>query len=408
MSVSIAQAVVRICAALAAFGSGVVALSQPVLAPETASAPSRPDIGFGLQPGGVLSNAGVVQAIGGVEVDPPETTRGAGGADLERVFEARCRAVVFIGAARGTGKDQKIATGTGSIVHSEGYVLTAAHVVAGANELAVGIFPNCRPGTTPDLFKARLYRLDEVADLALLKLESMPASGVAVMPLGRLPDVRTGSGVVIIGHPRNLLMSMSQGVVSAIRPDYPFGEQRRATVVQTDGALNPGNSGGPMMTQNGELIGVNSFILGSASAGLNFAVSVDDVRAMFNRKQDRVLSVASSQGQPAKVESPPNQECKPKVLKEWTENGEKKKLLDVGCTGKGNMQLVEPEDPGVRAYVLWDRNGDGKSDAKFYLNRQGKPETSDWDDDFDGTYEYRAEHADGTWDPTTKTRVAGR
>ncbi len=398
MSGSLVRAVVRVAVVLAAMGTGALVLAQPILAPETASAPSRPDTGLDLHPGGILTNVSVVQAIGGVEVDPPEATRGAGGADLERVFEARCRSVVTVATTSGSG--------TGSIVHPDGYVLTNAHVVAGANELAVGIFPNCRPGTQPDMFKARLFRVDEVADLALLKLESMPASRVDVMPLGRLSDVRPGSGVVIIGHPRNLLMSMSQGVVSAIRPNYEWA-QRRATVVQTDGAINPGNSGGPMMTQAGDLIGVNSFKR-TDGTGLNFAVSVDDVRAMFNRKQDRFLSAASPQGQSAKAESPPSQECKPKVLKEWTENGEKRKLVDLECTGKGNLLHVEPGDPGMRAYVLWDRNGDGKADAKFYLNRQGKPETSDWDDDFDGTYEYRAEHADGDWEPTTKKRVAGR
>jgi hypothetical protein len=68
--------------------------------------------------------------------------------------------------------------------------------------------------------------------------------------------------------------------------------------------------------------------------------------------------------------------------------------------------LVIPEDRSRRAMLLWDRNGDNKADVRFFLDGRGQPEYSEWDDDFDGAYEYRAEHEGGEWEPKSKARVA--
>jgi len=339
---------VRLMGACLAVSCASWAAAQPMAVPANAMAPANPAAPFRLAPGGgALSNPGVLGKLAEVEADPPVTTRGDP-SGLERVFESRCRSVVFIVAAQGEGKDQKIGTGTGAIVTQDGHVLTAAHVIAGADEVGVGVFPDCKPGTKPDLFKASVFRVDEVADLALLKLDTRPKN-MNIMPLGNLSPVRTGSQVVIIGHPRGLLMSMSTGIVSAVRPNFTFSSKdsppQRATVIQTDGALNPGNSGGPMMTPRGELIGVNSFILGNASAGLNFAVSVNDVRAMLSRNSDRLAQRPTPVAAAPAVVKPPAKEtkaCEPKVLREWEDAGATKRFLDIGCTGKGNAILTMP------------------------------------------------------------------
>lgn len=390
------------------------AAAQPIAAPSDARTPANQAAPFKLAPGGgALANPGVLSKLAEVEADPPVTTRGDP-AGLERVFEARCRSVVFIVAAQGEGKEQKIGTGTGAIVTQDGHVLTAAHVIAGADEVGVGVFPDCKPGTKPDLYKASVFRVDEVADLALLKLDTRPRN-MSIMPLGSLSPVRTGSQVVIIGHPRGLLMSMSTGIVSAVRPNFTFSPKdsppQRATVIQTDGALNPGNSGGPMMTPRGDLIGVNSFILGNASAGLNFAVSVNDVRAMLTRNSDRMAQRATPAVAPSAAEPPPAKEtkaCEPKVLKEWDDAGAKKRSLDIGCTGKANAILIVPGPGGGKPTLQVDRNGDGRGDVIYYLNAEGNPEASEWDDDYDGTVDFRSEHANGNWQPQSKTRVAGK
>ena len=96
------------------------------------------------------------------------------------------------------------------------------------------------------------------------------------------------------------------------------------------------------------------------------------------------------------------------MLKEWVDRGMKYAQLDLTCAGRANGLLVTPDDPGKRPMLLWDRNGDGKADVRFYLDRSNRPEYSEWDGDFDGVFEYRAAHEDGEWEPKSKTRVASR
>lgn len=372
-------------------------------APPQAVSPLSADPPLALEPGGALADVGLMSRLAAVEADPPPRSRGASSVDLEKLFASRCRAVVYIATEDGSG--------TGSIVSAEGYVLTAAHVVSGARKIGVGVFPHCSPGVQPDVYAASVVRIDEVTDLALLRI-NRPRNSLTVMPFGELGSVRTGSGVVMIGHPKGLLLSMSQGVVSAVRPDFTFSNQgepeQRATVIQTDGALNSGNSGGPMMNQAGELIGVNSFILGEQSAGLNFAIAVTEVGPFLRRREDRLLTTHSTRPDAKPEPSREDAACKPKVLREWREAGATERLLDIGCAGKPNARLTIPDAPSKRPVLLWDRNGDGQADVRYYLSRTGDPEWSEWDDDFDGNYDFRAEHRGGGWDPTSKTRIATR
>jgi S1-C subfamily serine protease len=400
--------------------------AQGLAAPPSAGAAVNADVPFAGRPSGVLASPGVARRIGSFELGSAPATRALSGPSLEQLFAERCRSVVLVVAVSGSGKDEKVGTGTGSIVSPQGHVLTAAHVIAGAEQVGVGVFPNCSPGTKPQPFAVKVVKVDELADLALLRLERLPPE-MSVMPLGDLAAVRTGSPVVMIGHPRGLLMSMSQGVVSAIRPNFKWSPQgshdMEATVIQTDGAINPGNSGGPMMTTSGHLIGVNSFIRGQASAGLNFAVSVDDVRTFFTRSSNRLApapaqaAAAGGTGQAAGGgtgtggaggSAGGGGNCKPRVLKEWKEDGATRRSIDLDCSGRANGLLVIPDNPGQRAALLWDRNGDNKADVRFFLTRSMQPEYSEWDDDFDGSYEWGAEHEGGDWEPKTKTRLASR
>jgi S1-C subfamily serine protease len=379
------------------------ASAQQIAAPSDARNASDATIRFPIQPGGVLADAALVRRLGEFELDPPVVSRGTNaGSRLEALFASRCRAVVLVAAQSGKGEREQSGTGTGSVIDSFGFVLTAAHVVAGADKVAIGVFPNCEPGTQPQVYAASVVRVDEIADLALLRFDRTPKD-LTTIPLGQLGAVRPGSSVVIIGHPRGLLMSMSQGVVSAIRPDFVFSNenapQQKATVIQTDGALNPGNSGGPMMSADGSLIGVNSFIY-RTSPGLNFAIAVSDVRTFLGRGESRRFPRQDVKAKP--------EECKPKTLKEWREDDGEQALLDIGCAGKANARLIVPDDVRRRATLLWDRNGDGNADARYYLDRNFRPEYSEWDDDYDGKYDYRAEHEGGDWEPKEKTRMARR
>jgi len=379
-------------------------LSAPAHAKSATGAPS---VGIGM-PRGLMADAEVGQRLLRAEADPP-TTRGGGGVALERLFAARCRSVVFIVHKVTRGGETGYATGTGSIITIDGHVLTADHVVEGADEVAVGVFPSCKPGAQPEYFPARVVKRKQSADLAILQLTKMP-SDISVMPLGQLDDVRTGSSVVIIGHPQGLLMSMSQGVVSAIRPDQPWRApetvNRRATVIQTDGALNPGNSGGPMMSSDGNLIGVNSFIRSNnaSSAGLNFAVAVSEVRSFIAGPAQPAPTAAPAPA--AREPETSGASCKARKLKEWNEDGVDYTLLDTTCNGKANAKLAVPQDSSKRPYLLLDRNGDGKADVRIILTRAGDPDYSEWDDDYDGKYDFRGDHDKGNWTPSRKTRLS--
>lgn len=379
-------------------------------APTKARTPAAQSQSLALPPSdaltGPLTDSDVGRQILQVEVDSPVSGRGAGGAAMEQLFAARCRSVVFIASRHAqAGDPSALNTGTGSIVSADGLVLTAAHVVDGNQTVAVGVFPSCQPGAQPELFPARVVRTDPRTDLALLRLLKKPAE-LVVMPLGRLDEIRTGSNVVMIGHPRNLLMSMSLGLVSAVRPDFNFSAPRqpprRATVIQTDGALNPGNSGGPMMSTAGHLVGVNSFILGQTSAGLNFAVSVTDVRAFLASPTQAPDAAARPPAPPA---SKAGRACVAKTLKEWREGAARYKLLDLNCKGKGTAILMTPDDRSQLGLLSIDRNGDSQVDVRFHLNAAGNPVGSEWDDDFDGVFDFRGKHLHGEWEPASKIRL---
>lgn len=196
--------------------AGELTLEAPPNARKASASAQIPGLPTADALAGPMSNPVIGKTLMHAEADPPEITRGGGSAGLEQLFAARCRSVVLVANVKGQGKDAKLAgTGTGSIVTMDGYILTASHVIEGGDSVMVGIFPSCKPGAQPEFFATRVVRNNPIADLALLQLKTLP-SDIAVMPLGSLDEVRTGSSVVIIGHPQQLLMSLSQGTVSAI------------------------------------------------------------------------------------------------------------------------------------------------------------------------------------------------
>jgi S1-C subfamily serine protease len=138
---------------------------------------------------------------------------------------------------------------------------------------------------------------DPSRDLALLVIQGVPDS-VRPIPSGTIDAVRPGDDVVVIGHPLGLLWSITTGIVSGIRSNYQISDSAvESTVVQTQTPVNPGNSGGPLLTSDGHLIGV---IFGSptvsasrqnpgtdvrvAAPGLNFAIGVNEVQAFISRR----------------------------------------------------------------------------------------------------------------------------
>lgn len=172
------------------------------------------------------------------------------------------------GAGRGQGQPrerQSQSMGSGFIVESNGYVLTNAHVVANATEIMVKL-------ADKRSFKARVIGSDARTDVALLKIE---ATGLPRVTIGDVDKLKVGEWVMAIGAPFGLENTVTAGIVSAKGRNLP--DENFVPFIQTDAAVNPGNSGGPLFNLSGEVIGINSQIYSRSGGymGLSFAIPID-------------------------------------------------------------------------------------------------------------------------------------
>lgn len=177
---------------------------------------------------------------------------------------------LLFGYAR-TPKDQ-VGMGSGVIISEDGYIVTNNHVIEGADEIEVTTYDN-------QLFKAKLVGRDPATDIALLKVET--TTPLPNIPMGNSDDLRLGEWVLAIGSPYDLRSTITAGIVSAkgrSLPNYD-GKFRVESFIQTDAAVNPGNSGGALVNANGELVGINTSIvsLTGSYTGYSFAVPVSIV-----------------------------------------------------------------------------------------------------------------------------------
>src|SRR6516164_7451177 len=154
--------------------------------------------------------------------------------------------------------------GSGFMLSPDGYVMTNAHVVEGADEVTVTL-------TDKREFKAKIIGADQRTDVALLKIE---AAGLPFVKVGDVNRMKVGEWVIAIGSPFGLESTVTAGIVSAKQRET--GDYLQ--LLQTDVAINPGNSGGPLINMRGEVVGVNSQILSPSgtSAGISLAIPIDE------------------------------------------------------------------------------------------------------------------------------------
>jgi serine protease Do len=157
--------------------------------------------------------------------------------------------------------------GSGFIISPDGYVLTNHHVVEGADEVTVKL-------SDRRSFKAKVVGSDEAYDVALLKIN---ATSLPSLRLGDSNTLKPGQWVVAIGSPFGLDHSVTAGVVSATSRMNPFANQQYVQFIQTDVAINQGNSGGPLLNTRGEVVGINSQIFSASGGymGISFAIPID-------------------------------------------------------------------------------------------------------------------------------------
>jgi serine protease Do len=175
--------------------------------------------------------------------------------------------------------------GSGVIVDPDGYIITNAHVVEGAQRIRVTLNRPLASSTSATgagklTFDAKLIGEHEDSDLALLKID---ASGLPFLPVDPTRAVRQGELVIALGSPEGLENSVTMGVVSAVaRQADP---DRAMVYIQTDAPINRGNSGGPLVDTDGYLVGINTFIFSSSggSEGLGFAIPAKAVKFVYER-----------------------------------------------------------------------------------------------------------------------------
>ena len=179
-------------------------------------------------------------------------------------------------------KQKVYSVGSGFIINQDGYILTNAHVVRGADQLKVTL-------TSGEEYEGKLLGLDDASDLAVVKIE---AEKLLSLVLGNSDDLIIGEWAIAIGNPFGYLLddpnpSVTVGVISALNRDIKRERgqvQIYRKMIQTDAAINPGNSGGPLVNAYGEAIGINTFIFTTSrgSEGVGSAIPINRARVLLS------------------------------------------------------------------------------------------------------------------------------
>jgi len=172
------------------------------------------------------------------------------------------------------------ALGSGFVIDRQGHILTNAHVVVGARTVRVGFASSTGLDST---YRARVLGVDKATDIAVLQPENVPARALDPLPLGSVKDVRVGDSVVAIGNPLGEERTITSGIISAVNRTISSLEPNRPIngALQTDAAINHGNSGGPLIAADGRVIGITSQILSDGSGpnagniGIGFAIPIN-------------------------------------------------------------------------------------------------------------------------------------
>jgi S1-C subfamily serine protease len=280
--------------------------------------------------------------------------------------------------------------GSGSYVSSD-KILTNWHVIKGSQSVGIFFKPQIE-GDKPSensLLVARVVKIDPTLDLALLQL-SNPPQNLQPIKLASESDIQIGADVHAIGHPSGKAWTYTKGIISQYRKGFEWKTEEgahKASVIQTQTPINPGNSGGPLITDDGKLIGVNSFK--SAGEGLNFAVSIVDVNAFLQTVGVQQIKRPST--------------CQTVKIYDGRDSQNVARLVqfDTNCDGKADYSFVTPDSTAKPISAHIDSNFDGRTDISVEdRNRDGRWDISFHDLDFDGLVDAVGYHPDGKMTPS--------
>lgn len=292
--------------------------------------------------------------------------------------------------------------GTGSLLREDGLILTNWHVIEGYKRVKIAFMPQKRGKLTEEsLHDAGVIKVDEVSDLALLMMDNEPKN-VEPLKLGTTDELEIGQDVHAIGHPKGEFWTYTKGYVSQMRPDYEWqqpeeeGTHRAGLVIQTQTPINPGNSGGPLLTDDGVIVGVNSFVLSEAE-GLNYAISSDDVRSFMLRDGNRVQKIKKTKEKELSemlglnvthIENKDIDEDGKEdlvIVIDQDKNG-KTDVIIIESGEDGGLKIIKDEnEDGNKDEVIVDSNNNGVPDLHiYYTDGDDEPDIIGYDDDEDG------------------------
>jgi S1-C subfamily serine protease len=301
------------------------------------------------------------------------------------LFRQAAPAVVLILAKGGFG--------SGSLLQGN-VIVTNFHVVDHNREVTV-VFKPADPSGTPtqdEVVKGDVVKVDVQRDLALVRPRSLPNHSVLPLEVSS-QDIEVGEDVRAIGHPKGEEWSYTKGIVSSVRPNYEWsagpGESHRATVIQTQTPINLGNSGGPLLTDDGKIVGVNSFIKKGAE-GLNFAVAANEIRSLLKNPANGMEALNACNQ--AKIIFEGRNQANTASIRQ----------ISVQCDETADITVVSPDDKQKPVFALVDLKHHGKPEGiVFDLHRTGKWNTSVWDPQFDDTFPLKGVHPTGELMPNS-------
>ena len=301
----------------------------------------------------------------------------------------------------------KESLGAGFLVDSSGVILTNWHVTNGTKEIFVWPLPKDGAVETEVLFKdidpyfGSVIAENKTQDLALIKVSGLDPSA-KVVDLGSNEDVGIGDTVYAIGHPNGLPWSFTLGTVSQIRKNKKWfyeelnNSEHLATVIQTQTPISPGNSGGPLFSENGKIVGINTW--GAEGQNLNFAVAVDHakqfIKANPNIKNINTVDAVVKQTYPNAIAEDYN---KNGVIDTW--------YVDMNKNGKIDTALVDDDEDGFIEGTLVDDNENGVFEyMALDTDKDGKVDLGWFDRDEDKKYDVKGYdyNQDGEWDKIEK------
>ncbi|MBF0410763.1 MAG: trypsin-like peptidase domain-containing protein [Candidatus Riflebacteria bacterium] len=267
-------------------------------------------------------------------------------------------------------------SGSGVIVHSQGFVITNHHVVDGVEKIIVSVGPD----QALKNYWAQIVEFSEEWDLAVLKIVADVNERFPPVLLGDSSTALTGDNVLIVGSPYGLGQSVSSGIISNANRKLTTATREFEGLIQTDAPLNSGSSGGAMVNTSGEVIGINTAMLSNtqSSTGVGFAIPVNVVRKLFPKYVERATNGVTLVAMPVAQDLTPPGHVQ---VKEEPWLG----VDTISVDGDVVKKFALPFDHGVlitRVYensIAW-RSGLRTGDVIYRINdRQVKDEDMLWD-----------------------------